>query len=188
MNVRTLFVGALLVAGVMPLAALVAPLSVGRSVWPSGQAPSVGVEADAPPRVDWPTHFRDQPLTPLPLSELEQRFARRFPGAIARFSAGNRVLVLRQVHRPTRQLHPASDCFAALGYTVSRPRPVADGNGAQWSCFAATRDGTRVRVCERIHDSDGRAWTDTSSWFWAAQYGGGPWWATTVVEPDAEPS
>jgi len=21
-----------------------------------------------------------------------------------------------------------------------------------------------------------------SSWFWAAQYGGGPWWATTVVE------
>ena len=186
MNVRTFFVGALLVAGVMPLAALVAPPSSGQSGWPAGQERSVAVEADAPPRVDWPTHFRDQPLTPMPLSELEQRFARRFPGAIGRFSAGNRVLILRQVHRPTRQLHPAADCFAALGYTVGRARAVADESGARWSCFVATRDGTRVRVCERIHDSDGRAWTDTSSWFWAAQYGGGPWWATTVVEPDAE--
>jgi hypothetical protein len=186
MNVRTFYVGALLVAGVLPLAALLPSAIGGRGIGPMGPARTAGVEVEAQQAVDWPTHFRDQPLTPLPLSELEQRFARRFPGAIARFSAGERVLVLRQMNRPTRQLHPATDCFAALGYTVDRPRPLVDADGMQWSCFAAHREGQRLRVCERIHDSDGHAWTDTSSWFWAAQYGGGPWWATTVVEPDRE--
>jgi hypothetical protein len=26
-------------------------------------------------------------------------------------------------------------------------------------------------------------WIDVSAWFWASQYGGGPWWAVTVVTP-----
>jgi hypothetical protein len=180
MNVRTFFVGALLVAGVMPLAAHWLQAS-SRSPGAWLARPAV-VDGDAPSRVDWPTHFRDQPLTQLPLSELEQRFARRFPGAIARFTDGERVLIFRHVHRPTRQLHPATDCFAALGYSIGRPRPVVDADGAQWSCFSAARDGIALRVCERINDGDGGSWTDTSSWFWAAQYGGGPWWATTLVE------
>jgi hypothetical protein len=38
-------------------------------------------------------------------------------------------------------------------------------------------------VCERIHDGGEGRWTDTSAWFWASQYGGGPWWAITVVTP-----
>jgi hypothetical protein len=97
------------------------------------------------------------------------------------------MLMLRQVERPTRQLHPASDCFKALGYTIERPRPVVDDRGERWSCFDAARDGSHLRVCERMHDSEGREWTDTSAWFWAAQYGGGPWWATTVVERLGEP-
>jgi len=178
MNVRTFFVGALLVAGVMPLAAHW--LQAGSRS--SGTSARSAMGSDASSRVDWPTHFRDQPLTRLPPSELEERFARRFPGAIARFTDGSRVLVLRQVQRPTRQLHPATDCFAALGYTTGRPRPIVDADGAQWSCFIASRDGTALRVCERIRDSEGRSWTDVSSWFWAAQYGGGPWLATTLVE------
>jgi hypothetical protein len=182
MNVRTFYVGALLVAGLLPLAA---PLSR----WPGfGRAtqPEVAQAVDADQRVDWPTHFRDQPLTQLPLSDLEQRFARRFPGAIARFTDGRRTLVLRQVQRPTRQLHPATDCFRALGYTIDRPHPVVDDEGQHWSCFAAARDGVRLRVCERIHDSEGRSWTDTSAWFWSAQYGGGPWWAITTVETEVD--
>jgi hypothetical protein len=181
MNVRTFFVGALLVAGVMPLAAQWT-LQAGSRLSAAPWLRPAAVEDDTPPRVDWPTHFRDQPLTPLPLTELEERFARRFPGAIARFTDSERVLILREVHRPTRQLHPASDCFAGMGYAVGRPRPVVDADGTQWSCFIATRDGSALRVCERIEDRDGRGWTDTSSWFWAAQYGGGPWRATTVVE------
>ena len=182
MNVRTFFVGALLVAGVLPLSAHYSLLQAG------GRAVLLHTtEGDAERRIDWPTHFRDQPLTQLPLSDLEERFARRFPGAIARFTDGHRMLILRQVQQPTRQLHPATDCFKALGYTIDRPRPVVDEEDARWSCFAAERNGARLRVCERIHDSEGNAWTDTSAWFWAAQYGGGPWWATTVVEPDREP-
>jgi hypothetical protein len=187
MSTRTFFVGALLVAGTMPLAAQFALQAGGRTLQPAWLPQPAAVSSDAPERVDWPTHFRDQPLTQLPLSELEQRFARRFPGAIARFTDGERVLVLRQVTRPTRQLHPASDCFAALGFTVERARPYVDDTGNTWSCFAAERDGTRLRVCERIRDSEGREWTDTSAWFWAAQYGGGPWWATTVVERAGAP-
>jgi hypothetical protein len=174
---RFLFVGALLVAGVLPIAAKMA-----RSAGGSAGPPAAAVDDDAPARVDWPTHFRDQPLTQLPLSALEQRFSRRFPGAIARFTDGERVLIFRQVTRPTRQLHPAADCFGALGYRIERPKPERDAAGFTWSCFTAERDGVRLRVCERIRDSEGREWTDTSAWFWAAQYGGGPWWATTVVE------
>lgn len=174
MNVRTFFVGALLVAGVMPLAAQFAPRPAAVSV-------------DSPSAVEWPTHFRDQPLTPLPLSELEQRFANRFPGAVARFTDGESVLVVRHVERPTRQLHPATDCFRALGYVIERPRPLMDDRGERWSCFPAARDGMRLRVCERIVDSEGREWTDASAWFWSAQYGGGPWRALTVVQPDGKP-
>jgi hypothetical protein len=181
MNVRTFYVGALLVAGVIPLA--VQWFTAGVRPIASPGSRSVTADQDAPVRVDWPTHFRDQPLTQLPLSELELRFTQRFPGAVARFTDGERIVILRQVNRPTRQLHPARDCFAALGYRIDRPRVSTDAEGNAWSCFSAERDGRRMRVCERIHDGDGRSWTDVSSWFWSAQYGGGPWLAMTVVEP-----
>jgi hypothetical protein len=173
MNVRTFFVGALLVAGALPLAGLVVPLRATMHAAPPGRA-ATG---------EWPTHFRDQPLTQLPLGALEERFARRFPGAIARFTDGHRVLVVRQVTRPTRQLHPAADCFRGLGYRVARPQPVVDERGERWSCFLSESEGRRWQVCERIHDDADGEWTDTSAWFWASQYGGGPWWAVTVVTP-----
>ena len=173
MNVRTFFVGALLVAGALPLAGHLVPLRASEHASPPERAATVA----------WPTHFRDQPLTQLPLGALEERFARRFPGAIARFTDGQRVLVVRQVTRPTRQLHPAEDCFRGIGYRVERPQPMVDDHGERWSCFVAERDGRRVKVCERIHDGGEGRWTDASAWFWASQYGGGPWWAVTVVTP-----
>ncbi len=184
MNVRTFYVGALLVAGTLPLLApLTRPASsVASTAASSDIRTSPGASNDAP--VEWPTTFRHQPLTQLALSPLEERFARRFPGAIARFTDGDSLLTLRHVTRPTRQLHPAADCFKALGYEVSRAKPMVDADEQSWSCFGATRDGRRLRVCERIHDDAGHAWTDTSAWFWAAQYGGGPWWAVTVVTPE----
>jgi hypothetical protein len=171
MNVRTFFVGALLVAGALPLAGQFVSLRASEHAAPPERAEPV----------EWPTHFRDQPLTRLPLGALEERFAQRFPGAIARFTDGRRVLIVRQVTRPTRQLHPAEDCFRALGYRIDRPQPMADDRGERWTCFVAGRDGRRVRVCERIHDGGDGEWT--SAWFWAAQYGGGPWWAITVATP-----
>ena len=133
--------------------------------------------------VAWPRQFDGMPLTRLSLAAAEQRFARGFPGAIARFTDGRRELVLRSVERPTRMLHPAADCFRGLGYAVTPPRLIEDEDRRAWSCFDATRDGHSRRVCERIQDSRGQAWTDVSAWYWAAALGrtSGPWMAVTRV-------
>lgn len=170
---RATFVGACLAAAAVPLAALALPDRADPVARPVPGAP-----------IEWPTAFRGQPLTQLALTPLEARFAARFPGVIARFAAGNEVIVLRHVTRPTRQLHPAVDCFRAAGYAVDAPRAMVDDAGGRWSCFVAAADGRRLRVCEQITTAHGDgAWTDVSAWFWAAWRAGGPWWATTVITP-----
>jgi hypothetical protein len=134
--------------------------------------------------VEWPTQWDGRALRPLAMSEVEQRFASRFPGAIARFSDGERVIVLRRVQQPTRMLHPAADCFRGLGYRIERAGLERDAQQRLWRCFDAVRDGRRLRVCERIEAPDGASFIDPSSWFWAAALGqsNGPWQAITVVE------
>ncbi len=142
--------------------------------------------APLPRHVEWPHEWEGRALRPLALSEVEQRFAVRFPGAIARFSDGERVLVLRRVSEPTRMLHPAADCFRGLGWHIRHTQLERDAQQRLWRCFEAEgRDGQRLRVCERIEgDADGSAFVDASSWFWAAALGQskGPWQAITVVE------
>ena len=143
--------------------------------------------ADAPhalPAHEWPAAIDGATLRPLALTAVEQRFADRFPGRIGRFAAGHQVWVLRDVSRPTRALHPASDCFRGLGYRVEQERLHSDAEARLWRCFIAERDGERVRVCERIVDADGQGYVDASSWFWAATLGrsSGPWRAMTRVE------
>lgn len=119
---------------------------------------------------------------PRPLSALEQRFARNFPGRIDRYGDAGGEWIVRAIDRPTRLLHPAADCFRGLGYTVSPPRVHLDEAGERWSCFRASRDGRTRQVCERIFDAAGGRWTDVSSWYWAALWqADGPWWAVTRV-------
>ena len=67
------------------------------------------------------------------------------------------------------------------------------GRGRTWRCFDARGAGPgapRRRVCERITDADGQAYTDPSSWFWAALLGRskGPWQAVTVSGPAGDAS
>lgn len=152
-------------------------------------SPLLGLSASAPGPVErfveWPQQFAGQPLQPLALSAVEQRFAAQFPGAIARFRAGAQVLSLRHVTRPTRKLHPAADCYRGLGYRIqamSLQRRAA-GGGLQ-RCFVASGQGPALRVCEYIEDAAGQSFTDTSAWYWAALGGGssGPWLAVTVAE------
>jgi len=137
---------------------------------------------------EWPTQWQGQPLRPLALSSVEHRFAAQFPGRIARFAvAGGGQLVLREVDRPTRMLHPAADCWRGIGWRVGAAQLLRDDQAAEsvlWHCFEAAHDGQRVRVCERIVDAQGRAFTDTSAWFWAASLGQsvGPWQAVTLVQ------
>jgi len=133
--------------------------------------------------VEWPNAWEGRALRAL--GEVERRFAARFPGAIGRFSDGERVLVLRRVNEPTRRLHPAADCFRGLGWRIARTQLERDARERLWRCFEAEgRDGRRLRVCERIEGEDGEAFVDASSWFWSAVLGRsrGPWQAVTVVE------
>jgi hypothetical protein len=135
--------------------------------------------------VEWPQQWDGRALRPLAMSAVEKRFAARFPGAIARFSDGERVLVMRHVDEPTRMLHPAADCFRGLGWRIAHTRLERDAQQRLWRCFEADGiDGQRLRVCERIEAGDGTAFVDPSSWFWAATLGQsqGPWQAVTVVE------
>ena len=131
----------------------------------------------------WPVSFDGLPLTRLPLSAVDQRFADRFPGQIGRFTDGRRIIILRAMREPTRMLHSAAVCFRGLGYRVEAAHAVKDGGGITWGCFGAERDGKAFSVCERIHDTRVGTWYDVSAWYWAAVLGRtqGPWYAITVV-------
>jgi hypothetical protein len=159
---------------IMCAVAAIVPLLSSRSE--SALGPRVSAPA-------WPTHFEAKPLRSLPLGLREQRFAADFPGRIARFTDGEREIVIRWVSRETRMLHPASDCFRGLGYSIT-PQPLSvDTTGARWGGFIASRGDQRLDVRERIYDNSGNEWTDVSAWYWAAATGKseGPWWAVTVA-------
>lgn len=130
-----------------------------------------------------PRQWQGAPLRPQALSAVEQRFARHFPGTVARLTDGTQVLVLRTVTQPTRMLHPASDCYRGLGYRIHSEQLEAQAPQQRWRCFVAQKGSTAVRVCERIEDAQGQGFTDTSAWYWAALTGQshGPWQAVTVA-------
>lgn len=167
----------LLCAALLPLCAL---WSVAQAL----TAPAAHGD-ESRPTTELPAAWNGSPLRPLALSDVELRFARQFPGTVARLTDGQQVLVLRTVARPTRMLHPATDCYRGLGYRIDGEHLQATTGQAPWRCFVAERDGRRVRVCERIEDAAGQTFTDTSAWYWAAVAGrsSGPWRAVTVASP-----
>ena len=147
---------------------------------------STSAQGDASPvAAELPAHWNGATLRPLALSEVEHRFARRFPGTINRLTDGEQVLVLRTVRQPTRMLHPATDCYRGLGYRIHDEQLEAVAGQARQRCFIAERAGQRIRVCEHIEDAKGQTFTDTSAWYWAAVAGqsSGPWQAITVARP-----
>jgi len=167
-------------------------------------ATSEPVQARTPMRQpEWPERYEGERIRPLALSDVEQRFAAQFPGAIARFTDERRVITLRQVTSPTRKLHPAADCYRGLGYRVSDialshrspSRSASDADAISSArarepvllqrCFVASKEGRRLRVCEYIEDAAGQGFTDTSAWYWAALLGEseGPWLAATTASP-----
>lgn len=131
----------------------------------------------------WPAQFEGKPLMPIPLTELEKRFASDFPGHINRFTDGKREIVVRWVTEATRKLHPSSDCFQGLGYTVKPLALRRDESGSLWSSFEATKGREQLYVYEQIRNESGQTWTDVSAWYWSAlSPGNGSWWAFTVAE------
>ena len=169
MRTPTLFVGLVVAAAIIP------------GLLPLTHRPLV--QRPVGDELPWPIRFEGNSLRRLPLSAVDERFAARFPGQIGRFTDGRRIIIVRIVQEPTRMLHSASVCFRGLGYRVEPSRAMRDTTGLIWSCFGARREGESYRVCERIYDLQGEAWTDVSSWYWAALLGrtGRPWYALTVV-------
>ena len=168
--------------------ALAMVLCMGWSLTAAVRAPAEPAAALASHewQAEWPAQWDGAALRPLALSEVEQRFADHFPGAIGRMTDGTQTLVMRQVTQPTRMLHPAVDCYRALGYRIEQARLERDAQERMWRCFVAQRHGAqKLRVCERIEDARGTAFTDTSAWYWAAASGQshGPWQAVTVARP-----
>lgn len=140
------------------------------------------------PAAELPAHWQGQPVRPLALSAVEQRFAQRFPGLIARLTDGRQIVVLRDVARPTRMLHPAADCYRALGWRIENEGLERTGpapNAPVQRCFTARKPGQALRVCEHIDDARGQRFADTSAWYWAAVLGQshGPWRAVTTTRP-----
>jgi hypothetical protein len=142
-------------------------------------APASAAATQLPP---WPREFQGRPLTRVPLADAERRFLSGFPGDVARFTDGERDVLLRWVTRPSRRLHPADDCYRAWGYTVALPPIRVDRDGVRWRCFSAGKNGTQREICEQVRDAEGAHWTDVSSWYWAATFDHthGPWLVTTV--------
>ena len=133
----------------------------------------------------WPVEMEGRVLAPLALDAAEREFARAFPGHMAKFTDGTRVVIFRSVHEATRRLHPLETCLRAQGYRI-RPAPLhTDAQGRHWGCSLATRASARMRVRTCITDGHGGSWPDVSSWFWSATLGKTqpPWMAVNVVEP-----
>jgi hypothetical protein len=199
-KLRAFFVGACLAAAVLPGVGMIvhgksratAPRSAATAALGSAPDPTLAQALDPALASALPTHFRGRPLTQLPLTPLEARFAERFPGAVARFAVGSagqaqelrEVLIVRHVTQATRRLHRSSDCFRAAGYAIDHATPRVDRDGLHWRCFVATRAGRALRVCERIAPvpATREGWTDVSAWYWHALWQGpGAWQAYTWV-------
>ena len=163
------------------LAATLLALAVTRPLARHRAEPDERSTHNAP---EWPRAIDGAALRPLALSDVEARFAARFPGSIGRFASDDATWILRRVERPTRMLHPAADCYRGLGYAVRDERLVAGASGLE-RCFVAARARRELSVCERIIDADGRAFTDVSAWYWHAALARsrGPWLAITRAAP-----
>jgi len=161
---------------VRALLALAALLAAGAPLLPRSAAPR-------PPLHPWPTRFEGRPLRPLPPGVGDAMLARDFPGHVARFSDGRRQLILRQVARATRGLHPPRDCFGSMGYALS-PLPMRVVAGSLASCFQAERKQERLRVCEQVRSAGGMVHPDVPGWYWHAvtRVDAGPWLAVMTVE------
>ncbi|MFH0824240.1 MAG: archaeosortase/exosortase family protein [Pseudomonadota bacterium] len=138
----------------------------------------------------WPDTFENRPVKQEALSLTEARLADDFPGATGKFSSGSNVIIFRWITRATRKLHPAADCFRALGYALTPMPMYVDPAGGVWGRMEARRGTERLTVREHIRDLSGKqGWADVSSWYWGALLGksSGPWWAATVVENVGHP-
>jgi exosortase/archaeosortase family protein len=135
-------------------------------------------------KIEMPASFEGHSLTAIPLTAAESEFSASFPGQIGKFTDGKRQYIIRIVSEPTRQLHPAEDCFRGIGYKTRSTPNIRDAQNQTWGSFEASNEEMKLSVRERISDNGANAWSDVSSWYWSAILGKthGPWQAVTIAE------
>lgn len=162
-------------------AALFATLAGAAALAPLVSKPEATASASAFP--GWPARHEGRALTMLAAAPEDAWLARRFPGKIARFSDGERQIVLRWTPGATRLLHPAASCFRGAGYTID-PAPMRRAaDGATSACFRASKGGRALVACERVFSIAGESWPDVSAWYWHALLNPAPagYWAVLEV-------
>jgi len=130
------------------------------------------------------TNFQGIPVTRIPLTTAEEKFYEEFPGSIAVYEADGFKLIVRQVSRATRKLHPASHCLRAEGFRIGEKTVEGSEDGGRWLSYMIVRDGERFQVRERITNTASQeCWPEISAWYWHAflHPGKGPWEAVTVI-------
>lgn len=160
---------------------IVLALAAAAPLLPKPELPRLTTAAEFP---GWPANYEGQPLERMTPGPQDEWFARDFPGKVARFSAGDRQIVVRWVNSPTRRLHPANHCFAGAGYSLE-PLPMRRGaDGGLMSCFVARKGEEALNVCEQLRGASGRSWPDVSAWYWHALTAPAPeaWWSYVIVE------
>lgn len=138
---------------------------------------------------NWPTELLGRQITAVASLDEENAFAADFPGHMRRFTDGTKSYFVRVVNKETRQLHPSSDCFKGIGYSIE-PRPLlVSPDGTRWSSFVARKGNSSLQIMEQLHDNHGHTWTDVSEWYWYAlmHESDGPWWDITVACPLESP-
>ncbi|MBY0549775.1 MAG: exosortase/archaeosortase family protein [Candidatus Obscuribacterales bacterium] len=133
---------------------------------------------------DWPAKLENRALTPLPLTAEQHRFLSGFPGKVRLFTDGTNTIIWRIVIKESRQVHPSSDCYKGMGYSVELKPAFLQSNGVRWSTFEANRGSEKLKVRETIIAPDSTSWIDVSSWYWDAilKRTSGPWKVITVVQ------
>jgi hypothetical protein len=137
----------------------------------------------------WPTELAGIRLEPQPLTTTDLRFAAGLPGPTARFRAGARQVLCRELSRPAARLHSLARCYTGDGYEVGAVTVVEAFALGPFASFRARRGDEDLRVYERIEDGSGRVHTDLAAWYWSALWGSapGPHRYLAVVERIAVP-
>ena len=100
------------------------------------------------------------------------------------FEVDGSVILLREIDRPSRSVHPAEDCFRGSGYSIEHATLWKDRYERNWRRFYASRGDHRWEVRQRIEGADGWNGSDVSQWFWQAATGKtvGPWRMWVMIE------
>jgi hypothetical protein len=138
-------------------------------------SPVLAIEsASSKPRfTGFPTTFEGRPLSRLPDTPEERAFYGRHALEHARFSDGERVLLMRWAGADITGFHLAEACFRAFGFTLS-PMPARSDSAAREHCYRARRKGVAQRVCEQIRDGQGQVFASEPTWQLARVLGQSP--------------